>query len=162
MDFEENKIYTFAADNSELYNSMGMSLLFVVIGLGVMYFFLKKTKESAVNRNQNYLIAMLAFFVFMIAGCTAFFSWATTAYKIKDVIVSVETIETGDGVSQIKHISKVYYHKDVQRSLINPGMQKGSTQFLIIEEIKGKTHALSAENYNIQQIHGLLKKRMKK
>ena len=157
----EEQVITFAADNTGLDNTIIIALLFALAGIGTMLYFLKKAKEGK-NLNQNYLIAMLAFFVFTIAGGTAFFSWFTTSYKIIDVVVTEDKITTGEGQSYIKDITKIYFHNDVQRSLINPALQKGSTQFLIIQEVEGKTHALSAENYDVQQIYGLLKKRMNK
>lgn len=158
MEIADDQIYVFTAEHASEWSSFSIALALALAGLAVMVYFLKNSSDYK-TKNRNLLIAMLAFFTFMIAGGTAFFSWLSIQ-KISDVVIDASTVETGYGKSELRQISRIYFHDDVSRSPINPAIQKKSTRFLIIEEIKGKTHALSEEHFKISEIYAKLSERI--
>lgn len=160
METTVEQIQTFIPKHTAEWSTFYIALVVALVGLVLTIYFIKKPAESRA-RNINMLIAMLAFFACIIASGTAFFSWLTVQ-KVSPVTVDLETVETGYGKTEISKISRLYFHNDVQKSLLNPGIQKGSTRFLIIEEIGGKTHALSEEHYNLGEIYKHLKEKMPK
>ena len=160
MDTTAEQIQTFIPTHTSEWSTFYIALVVALIGLVLTIYFIKKPAASRA-RNMNMLIAMLTFFACIISSGTAFFSWLTVQ-KVSPVIISTETVETGYGTTEIGKISRLYFHNDVQKTLLNSSVQKGSTRFLIIEEIGGKTHALSEEHYNLGEIYKNLKEKMPK
>ena len=158
MEVLDDQVYIFQAEHASEWSTFTISLILTIAGLIVMGYFLKNSSDYK-TRNRNLLIAMLSFFMFMIAGGTSFFSWLTVQ-KISDVVIDKEKVTTGYGTSEYNKISRVYFHDDVNRSPINPAIQKRYTRFLIIEEIKGKTHALSEEHFKINEIYAKLSEKL--
>lgn len=156
MDGIEEAVQTFEANNFAMSTNAWIALAFAIAGIIGTAYFLKLSTGK--NRNLYIVGAMLSFFVFTIAGGTSFFSWLTTR-KISDVIISSNQVVTGYGTTTIDNISRIYFHKEVEQSVLSPTLEKQNSRFLIIEEIGGKTHALAAENYDIGKIYGLLKKK---
>lgn len=133
--------------------------LFISIGGLLGTVLLLRQKVERTKRNQNLLLAMLLFFVFMIAGGTAFFTWLTNK-KLDPVLLYTDSIKTPYGLAKFEMINKINQYEDKQTSPLNPSIVKERTTILLIEEINGKTHALSAKNYEINKIYGELKRSM--
>ena len=157
MDGIEEAVQTFEANNFTMSTNAWIALVLAIAGLLGTFYFLKQ--GTGKKRNLYIVGAMLCFFVFTIAVGTSFFSWLTTR-KISAVVISPDQIETGYGKAAIDNIRRIYFHNEVDQSILNPSLEKQNSRFLIIEERSGKTHALSAENYDIGKIYGVLKKKI--
>ena len=121
-----------------------------VVGLGLSaWLFLKK--EEGKDRQRNIIIAMLLFFLGMIALGTSFFS-SWTQRKTGPVTLYTDAIETTFGKSYFSDIKNASITIAGNKSLINPNQQRGATRLLLIEEHGGKAHVLSEENYKIEAI----------
>lgn len=156
----ETPLYTFEAVHDSNHLSFLIALLFAIIALGGLIALLRR-KVARENHNRNMLLALLTFFVFLIAASTAFFSWLA-AKKIGTVAIYPDAIETSYGRAAFEHIRNAGFKDDKQPSLINPNISRKTTKLLIIEESDGKTHVLSEENYEIPKIWNKLKEAMEK
>ena len=143
-------IYTFEPNLSDTTSSLWLGLLAAVAGIGGCVFLLRKATTGK-NRNYYLLGAMLLVFVFMIGLSTAFFSW-WTQHKIGPVIIYTNAITTPYGTVKFARIDNAYIEEQRQPSLVNPSLTRSRYKLLIIEEIDGKTHALSEENYDLNLI----------
>lgn len=152
-------LYTFDPTHQEDQTNFLLALfvaLFALIGLVML---LRKPGVQE-QRNRRLLGAMLLFFVFLIAGSTAFFS-NLFMRKLGTVKLYATAIETPYGTVAYREINKAYIHLDKQPSIINPNITRRSTRLLIIEEKDGDTHVLPEENYPIQEILGRMRELVK-
>lgn len=148
-------LYTFEPDHGQ--DEMTFFLA-VFIGLGAlagMYLLLRKSKYRG-DRNRRLVGAMLLFFVFLIAGSTAFFSNLFTR-KVGPVHLYEDHMETPYGTVAYTDISNAYIYVDKEPSFVNPNITRRSTRLLLIEEKDGGTHVLPEENYPIQEILGRMR-----
>lgn len=147
----EEALYTFEPNLNYATSSLWFGIAAAVAGLAGCVFLLKKATDGGENRNYHLLGAMLLFFVFMIGISTAFFSWWTQR-KIGPVKIYADAITTPYGEASFGEIDKAYIEEERQPSLINPNVTRERYNLLIIEEIGGKVHALSEENYDLRDI----------
>ena len=103
---------------------------------------------------------MLTFFAALICAGATFFTWLTTV-KLTPVVMRVQDMDTPYGTVDYSDIRNAYYYQDKQTAKYAADKVIKQTQFLIIDEINRKSHALSEENYDIDQIFSLLKKQVK-
>lgn len=108
-------------------------------------------KEEGKDRQHNIIIAMLLFFLGMIAAGTSFFTF-WTQQKTGPVIIYADAIETTYGKSSFRDIKNASITVAGNKSLVNPNQQRGATRLLLIEQHDGKAHVLSEENYKIEAI----------
>lgn len=155
----EQTIATFQADNSGDQTILLIALLTALFALAGMILLLRR-KNGGLDRNRTLLLAMLAFFAFIIALGTAFFSW-WSARKTGPVTVFTDAIETPYGRAGFADIQNAYLKKESQSSLINPKLVTGSVRLLIIEEKDGHAHVLSEQNYPVEQVMTALKDAVK-
>ena len=155
MEGAENVLEIFGASNTSMQTNFWVALIAALVGLGAMLYLLKRSTEGS-NRNRFIIGAMLAFFVCMIGTGTVLLSWITIQ-KIGPVTLYEDAIETGYGRAELVSIKRIFFHEDVQRSMLNSELERATIRFLIIEERSGKNHALSEENYEINKIYGKLK-----
>ncbi|MBX2875990.1 MAG: hypothetical protein KTR30_27970 [Saprospiraceae bacterium] len=125
-------------------------VLVSVIAFGLCtWLFLKK--EEGKNRQRNIIIAMLLFFLGMIAAGTSFFTF-WTYQKTGPVLIYADAVETTYGKSYFRDIKNASITVAGNKSLVNPNQQRGVTRLLLIEQHDGKAHVLSEENYKIEAI----------
>lgn len=148
-------IYTFDPTHQQDQTTFLLALFFALGALAAMFFLLRKPAADG-NRNRRLLGAMLLFFVFLIAGSTAFFS-RLFMQKLGPVTLYENAIETPYGIVDYPNIRNAYIHIDKQPSMINPSITRKSTRMLLIETKDGSAHVLPEANYPIQEILGKMK-----
>lgn len=72
--------------------------------------------------------------------------------KTGPVIVNESGIETPYGKAGYADVRRVYVHREIGRSMIDPGVGRDTVSWLIIEERNGKKHHLSEEQYDLPGI----------
>jgi len=105
------------------------------------------------------LLLMLGFFIALISAGATFFSWLTTV-KLTPVVMRTLDMDTPYGTVAYEDIRNAYFHQDDIKSRLAPDRVVDKTQFLIIDEISKKSHALSEEHYDIDGIFSTLKKQV--
>lgn len=133
----------------------------VVAVLGFLATFLILYFRLIKDYNYRLLMAMLLFFVAMIAGGTAFYTHLTTG-KLGPVHFYEQGLRTPYGPVRYVDIRDAYLEADQERALINPSQVKRSTRILLIEERGGKVHLLSAFNYPVEEIFRVLKQQVRR
>ena len=104
---------------------------------------------------------LLGFIGMLVAGSTAFFStWA--GLKIGPVEVSQVGVETPYGQTKYANIRKISLEKDQPATFFPSTTNEEGVTFLLIEELSGKTHVLSSENYPVQEVLTAIKEQMEK
>ena len=151
----EGILYTYEPMHEQDQATFWIALVLACVALGSMVWLLKG-KALISNRNYRLLTTMLLFFVFLIAGSTAFFS-QLFMYKVGPVNITESSITTPYGKVAFEDILNASIQVDKQPSIINPNITRKSTRLLIIEEKDGGTHVLPEENYPIQEILGRMK-----
>lgn len=135
--------------------SMWIGVLVGLGGIGLCaWLFLKK--EEGLNRQRNIILAMLFFFVGMIAFGTSFFTF-WTQQKTGSVIIYANAVETTFGKTKFQDLKNASITVAGNKSLVNPNQQRNTTRLLLIEEHDGKAHILSEDNYQIEAILNKLK-----
>lgn len=155
----EQIIQTFQPTATSDQSSFWAGIMVAILALAGMVFLLLRPAKQG-DRNRRLLVAMLSFFVFLIAASTAFFSWWSME-KTGPVHFYAAGIQTPYGKVKFQEIRNAYIHQDKEKSLVNPNVVTRATNILVIEEISGKTHALSEAQYPISQILGRLKNELK-
>lgn len=134
-------------------------ILTLVLLVGIIIGSRVKVKQE--QRHYKNIFSMLAFFVMLICGGATFFTWLTTV-KLTPVVMRAQDMDTPYGTVEYTNIRNAYYHQDKQTARYAEDKVIRETQFLIIDEINRKSHALSEENYDIDEIFATLKKQVKK
>jgi len=150
--------YTFDAVNSGASTNFILSLIAAVVGLVGMLYLLRR-KVSYEERNRNIVIAMLLFFLFLIGSSTAFFSYLRVR-KVGPVEIYETGMVTPYGKVAFKDIRNAEIMVDKSSSLLSEAAGR-STRILAIIENSGKTHALSEEDYPVQEVLGRMKQAIK-
>jgi len=129
----------------------------LTIGLVIALILGSRRKVAYEQVKYKNLLLMLGFFVAMISASATFFSWLTTV-KLTPVVMRTQDMDTPYGTVAYDDIRNAYFHQDNQKSRLAPDRVVSKTQFLIIDEISKKSHALSQENYDIDAIFATIKK----
>ena len=135
----------------------GIATIVLVIGLIIG----SRVKTSYEQRHYKNMILMLIFFCALISAGATFFSWLTTV-KLTPVVMRTQDMDTPYGTVDYTDIRNAYYFQDKQTAKYAADKVIKETQFLIIDEISKKSHALSEENYDIDKIFSILEKQVKK
>ena len=120
-----------------------------------------RIKATYDQRHYKNIILMLTFFAMLICAGATFFTWLTTV-KLTPVVMRVNDMDTPYGTVDYTDIRNAYYYQDKQTGTLAQDRVVRKTQFLIIDEISKKSHALSEENYDIDQIFSLIERQVKK
>ena len=148
-------IQTFVAVNSANQQYFQAFLLTALIFLGLsVYLLLKKGKKH--RRNIRLLLSMLAFFGFVIAASTSFFSWLAVQ-KTGSVLIYPDAIRTPYGTVKFAEIVKAEMKDNETSSIINPNLATGSNQLLLIEEQGNKMHVISDRDFAVEEIFATLR-----
>lgn len=148
-------LYTFEAASSGAYTNFVLSLLAALIGIGGMLYLLRR-EVSREQRNLNIVIAMLLFFLFLIGSSTAFFSYMRLR-KVGPVEIYASGMTTPYGKVRFEDIRNAEIILDKESNILS-GSTGRRTRMLAIIEKDGKTHALSEEDYPVQEILAKMKK----
>lgn len=148
-------LYTFLPTNTTDSFSFWGSIA-VVVGSAIALVYLLRKKSSGDAYRRQMLLAMLVFFALIMAATTAFFSF-WSIQKIGPVVVYSEQMETPYGTVAFDDITRAYIEMNGKRSLVNPGATTNSVRMLFIEEIDGKMHVMSEDNYDIDEILAKMK-----
>lgn len=124
-------------------------LVFAACGLGT--FLLLRQKASRESKNMNALIAMLLFFIGMIALGTFIFN-GLAYQRVGTVTIYENGIQLGNKQINFAKIENAKIEEIVETSFFNPNLVKDKTQVLFIAEKGGKTYALSSEHYPVEKI----------
>lgn len=135
-----------------------LALLATLTGLGGTILLLRKPAPRG-QHNQRMLIAMLLFFMFLIGASTAFFSWMRTN-RLEPVLIYSDAVVTSYGKVAFEDLGNAKIMMDQQNSPFSNLSQKG-TRILAIIEKDGKTHALSEEDYPVEDILRALRSAVK-
>lgn len=151
----ETILYSFDPNHGNSNTTLWVAIIITLISLAILIFLLRR-KVDYEKRNQNLLIAMLTFFVFLIATGTSFFSF-WEQQKIGPVLIFENAISTPYGKADFQNIRNAHIEVTRQKSWVNPQQGKNAVQLLIIEEKNKKVHVLSELNYDIITILGSLR-----
>lgn len=120
---------------------------------GMLYVFWRKFEYH--EQNKKWLLAMLLFFVFLIASGTTVFSFLSYQ-RLDQVAVYQDYLKIGNRQIPFEQIKQVKLEKSQQKSMVNPNIVTNSIQLLIIEELSGKVSVLSEKNYKVNDIMNTL------
>jgi len=148
-------LYTFEAASSGAYTNFVLSIIAALVGIGGMLYLLRR-EVSREQRNLNIVIAMLLFFLFLIGSSTAFFSYMRLR-KVGPVDIYEGGMKTPYGKVAFQDIRNAEIIVDEEPNVLS-GNTGRRTRILTIVEKDGKTHALSEEDYPVQEILGKMKK----
>ena len=137
---------------------MTFGILTIVLLCGLVIGNRMKVKYE--QRHYKNMLLMLAFFATLISAGATFFTWLTTI-KLTPVVMRAQDMDTPYGTVDYTDIRNAYYYQDKQTAKFAADKVIKETQFLIIDEINRKSHALSEENYDIDKIFSLLEKQVK-
>ena len=117
-----NVLQQFESNTSSQQLTFALTVFIALIAFGGLIFLLKK-KAPTGKHNRNMLVAMLLFFVFLIAASTAFFSkWSSL--KTGTISIYPDKIETGYGIATFDQIKKVYLKDNELPSMVNPTVKR--------------------------------------
>lgn len=116
-------------------------------------------KPPRERHNQNMLIAMLLFFVFIIGASTAFFTWLRQQ-QLKPVNIYTDRIETPFGEAPFQRIRNAKIMAHSEGSPLG-AYNRNQTRLLTIIERDGKTHVMSESDYPIERILNQLREAVK-
>jgi hypothetical protein len=129
--------------------------LIVALGAGAFTVYLLTGKAPWKGRLWRQVFPLWGFIVSLLALGVAFFSF-WEHLKTGPIRFEAEEIRTSYGATRYEDIVRVYFHRETERSLIDPDLGKDTTTWLIIEDRKGKTHALSEDQYDLTAIRQTL------
>lgn len=145
-------LYTYTADMSDRWYLWG-GIALALVAFYVAYYLLKKPAKGRTH-TRNAMLAMLFFFLGLLATGTAFFSgW--NLRKQGSVNIYTDAIEVGAQRVPYQQVAKIFIKQDKSASPFT-GQQAETINFLVIQERGGKVHALSEQQYPIGEIRGRL------
>ena len=153
-------IMTFSPDHGGLDSTTLWAAAGLVVALGLFIWGLLPGNRG-IPKAYKPVISLLGFIGILVAGSTVFFStWASL--KIGPVEVAQAGIETPYGQTNYANIRKISLEKDQPASFFPATSNEAGVTFLLIEELSGKTHVLSSDNYPVQEILTAIKQQMEK
>ena len=129
----------------------------IIIALGAFaltYYFLRKPRTGRAH-TQAALVAMLFFFMGLLATGTAFFSGWSLLRQGK-VVIQAEQLQIGNQTIAYTDIKRIFYKRDKQASIFQAVEGTTTINFLVVEEKGGRAHALSEQQYPIGEIRSRL------
>lgn len=129
--------------------------LAAALGCGIFTAYLLMGKGPWKGQIGRQVVPLWFFIAAMVATGTALFTF-WNHLKTGPVRFEAEQMETPYGKVQYNDIRRVYAHRQVEPSLINPNMERRAVTWLIIEETSGKKHIFSEEQYDLAAIEKAL------
>lgn len=146
----ESVLYTFPAQPTEDQMTFWLGLIGALATLGVTVWLLRRPSEPG-GRNRQMLLAMLTFFLFLIAlGVTIFSAWSM--YRLGDVTITAQELTIGREAIGLKDIANARIETVDERSLINPSIVKEQSRLLVIYTRAGQTFVLPEASYDVEGI----------
>lgn len=145
-------------------NTLTIVFLSLTFLLAVLLYFQNKRKVPYYEKKRKRLYSMLLFFGILIFGTTGLLNFVNSL-NLKTVKFYSNLIETPQGRISYDDIQSAYIYVDKPFTLTQTPDQPTATKnrrLLIIEEYNKKTHVLSEENYQLEEILTTLKKFAKK
>ncbi len=131
--------------------SLSYLALTIAIACGAGTVILLRQSVRGRARQNSILIAMLLFFVSMIALGTFIFN--TLAYQKVGVIkIYADSIQLGREKIPFAEIENAKIEEAGRISRINPSMMQNQTQILLIARQNGRTYAISSEHYPLKEV----------
>ncbi|MBK7408862.1 MAG: hypothetical protein IPJ40_12880 [Saprospirales bacterium] len=125
--------------------------LFLTLAAGGFTAYILSGKHSFKGNMWRQVVPLWTFIICMLGlGTTIFSFW--NHQKIGPIVLDGKGIETPYGKALYTDIARIYIHKEIDRSLIDPSLGRDTTKWLIIEERNGTRHALSEDQYNLPEI----------
>lgn len=149
-------IKVFEANNDGNQIQFWIALLITILAIGSIIYWTKKPIPG-LDRNRQLVLQMLLFFIAMIAGGTAAFTYLAS-HKTGPVTVYEQGISTPYGELPFQKIRKVA----ISQNAPNTPFQKDGKRLLIIESYAGTTHVLSEASYDIDAINATLRQAREK
>ena len=150
-----------------LYGINNMSIVFITLTVitGVILYFQNKKKVPYYEKKRKRVFSMLLFFCLIVFGATGILNLVNT-WNLKTVKFYESSIETPQGRINYDDIQAAYIYVD-KPPLMGPNNNDQqptpqNNKMLIIEEYSRKTHVLSEENYQINDILDVLNQFRKK
>lgn len=131
--------------------SISIIAFIVSVACGIGTFLLLRQKKRGSAKNMNVLIAMLLFFVGMIALGTFVFN-GLAYQRIGTVTIYESGIQLGKKQIPFSDLENAKIEEIVETSFINPNSIRENTRVLFIADKSGKTYALSSEHYPVDKI----------
>ena len=158
----ETPLHSFEPSLNE-FNSLTLLFFSLTLIFGIALYFQNKRKVPYYEKSRKRVFSMLLFFGLILFGATGILNLANTL-RLKTVNFYANAIETPQGKISYDDIRSAYIFMD-KPLLMNQNDQPAPPQnnrMLIIEEYSRKTHVLSEENYQIEDILKTLKQIRKK
>ena len=145
-------------------NTLTFIFLSLTLLLIILLFFQNKKKVPYFEKKRKRMYSMLIFFGILICGTTGLLN-LVNSFNLKTVKFYSNSIETPQGKINYDDIQSSYIYVDKPLLMSQNNQQASSpkqNRILIIEEYSRKTHVLSEENYQIEEILESLNKIRKK
>ncbi len=150
------KSYEPAQSEDQLYLWLGVIVgvaAFTAMGMVI------RKKFSYEEQTKKWLIALLLFFLGLIAGGTALFSWL--AYQRAGVVnIYADHLELGKRSIPFDRIKKIHIEKEKETSFVNPNIVQEEYELMFIEDTEGGLYVISEKSYPVREIMKELKQLM--
>ncbi|MCB0642409.1 MAG: hypothetical protein KDC44_12250 [Phaeodactylibacter sp.] len=142
---------------SGINGTVGIAALGLVLGALGLWIGIRKEWKRKDRQAYKPLVALLSFIVVLLCAGTVVFSLLARE-KLVQVTLTEDALTTQFGTVAVRAIRNAFIETDVQPHFFNP-VGSDTTYLLVIEEMSGKAHVLSSENYDIEGILKGLKAR---
>ena len=151
----ESPIKEFEHINSEFTLSTTIaSSIFLLALLGFLFLYKRKTPYYKKKEKQVYML--LLSFTMLIAFGMALFSWLSNM-KMQQIKLFKNSIELPEKKIKLSKIKNAYIYVHLEKSSLSSNIVRDTIKMLILEERNGQTHAISENNYEINDILESLK-----
>lgn len=147
---EEPMAIVFEVEQSGQFSAIIFAGLFLLIGLGGMWFGIKKQWKNDRNKAYRPIVALLSFIVVLLAAGTLIFG-LLAGQKLEPVILYETHIKTNYGDIPYKQIRNAYLEAD-ETQYFRDLSRRDTTFLLIIENQQGQASVLSSVNYDVRNI----------
>lgn len=129
----------------------------MVLGAAGMWVGIRKEWKRKERRAYKPLVALLSFIVILLSTGTMVFTLLARE-KLVEVTLTEDALTTQYGTVAVRGIRNAFIETEIQPHFFNP-TARDTVFLLIIEEMSGKAHVLSSDNYDIHAILSGLKER---
>ncbi len=149
--------YIFQPETASIWTWIIIAAILVAATLFLMVRFGKKTK-STTTKSSNPLLFLLAGIGFLLALTILIFNGYNLT-QIKPCLITKESISVGKKSLALKNIRKTKIHREGSGiPFKGMGVDKGTSNSLIIEAQDGRTMIISADFYPINEINNAIRK----
>ena len=130
--------------------------IFLALAAGGGTVWLLAGKHGLKGNMWRQVVPLWGFIACMLAVGAALYAWLEHG-RSGPVRVDASGVETPFATVGYLDMGKVYSHREVTISLIDPSVGRDTVKWLIIEEKSGKKHLLREDQYDLPAIMGALK-----